>query len=258
MDSSKKIRTVFAKVDAPRPETANFYQLTVNGQVVRNVTIGVDQGAVFVSPGPGAGAAPYKEGAIVTLTATPGAGYNFESWSGGCGGKGPCIIAMNSDQSVTATFSPQRAELSTAVNPADGGTISPRGTTSYKFKSVVTIIPEPAESFRFQAWSGDCTGNDECNVMMDANRSVTALFAPMEWVLAAGVTPPDSGTVSPAESFAYQHGSQIAVTAAPAQGFEFGEWSGDCEGNGACELTMDRDKAVTAVFVPMVSPTVTQ
>ncbi len=167
-------------------------------------------------------------------------------------------MTMNSDNDVVATFSPLKVELSTAATPPEAGTISPAGTTSYDFKSVVTIVPGPAEGFHFQAWSGDCQGGGECKVLMDANRSVTALFAPVEWTLVADVTPKDSGTVSPVGSTIYQHGFQIALTAAPAQGFQFSEWSGDCQGSGECAVTMDGDKAVTAVFVPVVSPTVTQ
>ena len=258
MDSSKKIRAVFVKVDAPRVESANFYKLTVNGQAVRNVSLGLSNGSVVVSPPPGTGDAPYPEGTTVSLTATANEGHRFTGWTGDCGGQGTCAVIMNNDINVVATFSPRKVELSTSVDPAQGGAISPVGTNSYEFKSVVTVVPEPAEGFQFQSWSGDCTGSEECTVTMDENRSVTALFALVEWTLVVSVTPPNGGTVTSVGSSAHQHGSEIALQAAPAQGFEFSEWSGDCQGNGDCDLTMNGDKTVTAVFVPVASPTVTQ
>jgi hypothetical protein len=42
----------------------------------------------------------------VTLTATPGAGSAFGGWGGACIGTGSCVVAMGSDQNVTASFQP--------------------------------------------------------------------------------------------------------------------------------------------------------
>jgi uncharacterized repeat protein (TIGR02543 family) len=40
----------------------------------------------------------------VTLTATPGSGYLFDTWSG-CSGTGPvCTVTMDAAHTVTATF----------------------------------------------------------------------------------------------------------------------------------------------------------
>ena len=50
-------------------------------------------------------AAPFDDGAAVTLTATPGSGSTFAGWSGGgCSGTGTCTVTMSADQAVTATF----------------------------------------------------------------------------------------------------------------------------------------------------------
>ncbi|MBI5641201.1 MAG: matrixin family metalloprotease [Nitrospirae bacterium] len=47
----------------------------------------------------------YDQGTVVTLTATPSSGYTFSSWSGGgCSGTGQCVVTMNSNTTVTATF----------------------------------------------------------------------------------------------------------------------------------------------------------
>ena len=47
----------------------------------------------------------YNSGASVTLTPYPGADYFFYQWSGGgCSGSGSCIVTMDANKTVTATF----------------------------------------------------------------------------------------------------------------------------------------------------------
>ncbi len=49
----------------------------------------------------------YDSGTAVTLTATADAGSVFAGWSGGgCSGTDDCVVTMDSDKTVTATFAP--------------------------------------------------------------------------------------------------------------------------------------------------------
>jgi len=48
----------------------------------------------------------YSSGTSVTLTASPASGSTFAGWSGGgCSGTGTCVVTMNTDIPVTATYS---------------------------------------------------------------------------------------------------------------------------------------------------------
>jgi len=48
----------------------------------------------------------FNSGTVVTLIANPVAGSTFIEWSGGgCSGSGDCILTINANTSVTATFS---------------------------------------------------------------------------------------------------------------------------------------------------------
>ena len=49
-------------------------------------------------------------------------------------------------------------------------------------------------------------------------------------------------------SAAFANGEIVALTAVPANGAHFTGWSGDCARAGICDLQMDADKEVTAVF----------
>jgi hypothetical protein len=46
----------------------------------------------------------------------------------------------------------------------------------------------------------------------------------------------------------YTANTIVTLTATPDSGFTFGVWGGDCSGNGACGVTMDANKSVTANF----------
>ena len=48
----------------------------------------------------------YLIGWPIILTATPAAGSTFVSWAGACTGTGICVVTMNADENVTATFQP--------------------------------------------------------------------------------------------------------------------------------------------------------
>jgi uncharacterized repeat protein (TIGR02543 family) len=69
--------------------------------------------------------------------------------------------------------------------------------------------------------------------------------------LTLAVDPVGGGTTDPAVGVhTYAEGTDVTITAAPTAGYVFDEWSGACTGSGACQVTMDGDKSVTAHFVP--------
>ncbi len=67
----------------------------------------VGRGSVTREP-PGFGSLPYyvfPAGTVVTLTATPDAGWYFSGWSGDLSGAAnPAQVTMNADKAITATF----------------------------------------------------------------------------------------------------------------------------------------------------------
>jgi len=88
----------------PDADSAGYVTYSLNISTVGN-------GVVFAnSVAPcGVNGGPCSEtlgsGTNVTLTATASYGYVFTGWSGGgCSGTGACVVTMNSNQTVTATF----------------------------------------------------------------------------------------------------------------------------------------------------------
>ena len=88
--------------DADKTLTANFTR------ILHKVTIQVNgQGATI----PPAGSYPYADGTAITISAIPGKGWRFDSWTGNVAdSKSPnAAVTVNSDEVYTANFSRARA-----------------------------------------------------------------------------------------------------------------------------------------------------
>lgn len=144
---------------------------------------GAGTGSVFALPALGA-ALGYEAGTTVTLTANPltvGAGASFfAGWGGACaiaGANRTCVLVMNSNSAVTATFS---LLLTITVNIAGDGkgtvTANPPGF-AYEPGTQVTLTATPNTGSTFTGWAGDCAGAAPCVLQVNANRSVTANFS---------------------------------------------------------------------------------
>jgi uncharacterized repeat protein (TIGR02543 family) len=199
----------------------------------------------------------YAPGTVVTLTATPAAGYQFSNWSGDCSGStNPCSVTMNATRSVTANFTPLQHALTVTSAPAAGGSVNPAGGT-YPHGTVVTLTVTPNAGYQFSGWSGDCSGTNACNVTMNAAKSVTANFTLRQYALTVTSAPAAGGSVNPAGG-TYSHGTVVTVTATPNAGYQFSGWSGACSSinadTSACNVTMNAAKSVTANFTLLQYP----
>ena len=127
-------------------------------------------------------AATYAAGTVVTLTATPAAGFQFSGWSGDLSGSAnPATITMDANRTVTATFSPVNQNFTLTTSAAGcGGTVSRSpNANSYPSGTVVTLTANPSSGCRFGNWSGDASGSaNPTTVTMNANKSVVANFVP--------------------------------------------------------------------------------
>ncbi len=133
----------------------------------------------------------FKQGAQVTLTATPDAGSRFAGFSGaGCSGTGTCTVVVGDDTMVTATFTAASGELTVVRAGSGSGTVTSTGpgiacgeTCSNDFSddAQVTLTATPAEDSSFAGFSGGgCSGTETCTVTVEAETSVTATFVASE------------------------------------------------------------------------------
>ena len=138
----------------------------------------------------------------IVYQAVPSSGFSGNGFSIYTTGDGNTIQALPSSGHLKVTVTPSLAtvdyiqtsqttpaysyyiaaagatfELTTAVDPAGSGTITPAaGTQSYTAGSVVDVTASPNAGYVFDHWSGACTGSGPCKVTLDADKAVTAHF----------------------------------------------------------------------------------
>ena len=129
----------------------------------------------------------------VVLTATVGADTTFVGWvGGGCSGTSTCTVTMDQNQEVRAVFEKNEVDAtSSLLNKTLGVGMSGLGAGTvtgldincgsdcaqkYPAGSVVVLTATPGAGSTFGGWSGQCSGLDQCVVIMDASAIVNAVF----------------------------------------------------------------------------------
>ncbi len=213
--------------------------------------------------------ASFVADSTVTLTATPAPGSNtFVGWSGACTGSSPtCVVTMSAARNVGATFA-STSQVTLSVSAGAGGIVTTIpggincGTTcsaAFALGTNVNVVATPSVGYAFTGWGGACTGTNVCDLVMDANKSVSATFAPVPvGQYALTVQDIGNGTIVSAPAGincgticanSFPTGTLVTLTATPAPGNAFAGWGGACTGLGACVVLMDQLQTVTATFL---------
>lgn len=176
---------------------STVYTLTVN-------KTGNGSGTVISSPsGINCGSicsAVFNSASVVTLTASPSAGSQFDGWGGDCSSCGTnttCSVTMNSSKTCIASFSDTNSQPPPPPPPAYTLTIYKAGTgsgtvtsnpagincgstcsASFQPSILVTLTALPNTGSVFAGWGGACSAclGSTCVVTMDTHKSCTVIF----------------------------------------------------------------------------------
>ncbi|HOI34435.1 MAG TPA: Ig-like domain-containing protein [Mesotoga infera] len=183
------------------------YTLTTN-------TVG--QGTVTKNPSK----PTYDHGEEVELTATPDEGWSFVDWSGDLSGTAnPANITMDSNKTVTATFTIKKYTIAASANPPAGGTIT--GAGSYDHGDTVNLVAAANEGYEFINWTENgvqVSANDAYSFMATANRTLVANFRLKTYTITA--TAGAGGSINPAGNVNVTHGSNQSFAITPNTGYE--------------------------------------
>ena len=123
-------------------------------------------------------------------------------------------------------------------------------TAQYPLGEMVELYAEPAVSSDFTGWTGDIqTLENPVFVTMDSDKSITANFTLKEFTISTSSNPPEGGTTT--GGGVYKYGTQVTVTATPAEGWEFINWTEngiEVSNQPSYTFTADSDRNLIANF----------
>lgn len=129
-----------------------------------------------------------------------------------------------------AKETPQK-QLTVNVTPDIGGSVTP-STGTYAMGSTVKLTANPSAEYVFKEWQGGITGTiNPANVIMDGDKTVTAVFEKRQYPL--GLTIIGLGSVkeeiikTASSATNYTSGTTVRLTPQPSAGYQFKRWSGD-------------------------------
>jgi hypothetical protein len=202
----------------------------------------------------------FDEGETVTLTAVPESGLVVSGWKGCAYEPGPdeCEVTVDQASEVTVSFA-KAADLT--VSKSGPGTVTSTPASikcgvhcSAAFPEGATVVlaanVPPGDSVAWHGCMAQPTAS-ECEVTLNAARSVSASFSPIMYSLAIARSGSGSGTVTcnGASCLAeYPVGSTIELGGSAASGSAFVGFSGAGCSETTCDLVLGGNVSVTAAF----------
>ena len=205
-------------------------------------------GTIFIDPLEG----PYRNDAIITLSAQPEPGWIFQGWRLDASGTNRQVtLTMEQPKSVGALFG-----TGISIEESENGSIHLNPDSDvYTYGSVVQAYAVPEQGSFFALWGESAHGNTSPFefVVEHANPAISALFTPLvsgQFSLAVIANGQGDVTLTPPATM-YPDGAVVSITAVPKANQRFLSWSGNAAGtDNPLIVVMDGNRVITANFIP--------
>jgi len=233
--------------------TANFktqYQLTTAASPANGGT---------VTPATGF----FDANTSVPVTAAASSGFQFTNWAGPVASStsASTTVTMSAPETVTANFSPISATgVTIQTNPTglqfsvDGGSTQTAPQTlnlSAGAHTIAVALTQPGPTgtqYAFTNWSDGGTASH--SIVVGSTAATYVANFKIQYQLVIAVSPSNSGTVSPPSGGFYDAGLSVPITASPATGYQFNNWTGPVGSttSASTSVSMTQSQTVTANF----------
>jgi uncharacterized repeat protein (TIGR02543 family) len=209
-----------------------------------------------IAGGTNSGSGAYATGTVVTVAATPNAGFTFVNWTEGgvvVSSSATYQFPITANRTLVANYSIVAASqfaLTLSSSPVAGGTTT--GAGAFNPSTSVTVNATPRTGYTFTSWTENGvvrSTSPAYTFVMDGNKALVANFTINTYTLIVNSV---NGVVvaSPAQA-TYNYGTTVSLTATANSGYTFSTWSGDANGSVATiSFVMTANRNVTANYIP--------
>ena len=193
-----------------------------------------------------------EQGESVSITATPSAGYQVQSWGGTCGtyNKNTNPVSFTPTQSCTISVAFEKVSYTITTNAGTGGSIT--GNQSVKHGESVSITALPSTGYQIASWSGTCgTYAKSANpVSITATKDclISVAFEKVSYTITTNAG--TGGSITGNQSV--KHGESVSITATLSTGYQIQSWSGSCgtftSSTNPATFTATKDCAINVAF----------
>jgi hypothetical protein len=212
--------------------TSASYTFTVSGNrmLVANyaaITYTINTSSSPSAGGSTSGGGTYNKGASATVTAAPATGYTFVNWSEGgsqVSTSASYTFTVSGNRTLVANFAAITYTISTSSSPSAGGSTGGGGT--YDYGQSATVTATPAAGYSFVNWTegeSQVSTSPNYTFTVSGNRTLVANFAAITYDISTSSNPPAGGSTSGGGTYA--DGQSATVTATPATGYSFVNWT---------------------------------
>ncbi|MBA7633360.1 hypothetical protein ES703_40926 [subsurface metagenome] len=167
---------------------------------------------------------------------------------------------LKSDPLSITTLAEPPLQFSLIIAATLGGTTDPApGIYTFDADTTVVVTAIPHAGYQFVEWQEGgvpISTDNPINLLMDADRSITAVFEEVVPTHTLTILTVWQGITNPASgSWEYDTGASISVTAIPDAGWAFDHWEGDVTGTeNPVSFIITADMTIIAVFSEIVVP----
>ena len=152
------------------------------------------------------------------------------------------ITALFQASTVADTYT-----VTVNVNNAAMGSVTGAPTAPVAEGTTVTLVAVANAGHRFVDWSNGLT-NDTISITVVSDTTLTANFEAIPtYTVTTVVNPANSGSITGAPTTAVLEGSEVVLTAVPAAGYHFVNWSNGST-TATIQVTVTSDTTLTANF----------
>ncbi|MBO7132760.1 MAG: leucine-rich repeat protein [Bacteroidales bacterium] len=226
--------------------TDNPRTITVTGDATYTATFAIDQHTITVESadetmGTVSESNTYDYGTEIQISATATEHYHFVEWNDG-NTDNPRTFTVTSDSTFTATFAIDQHTITVESNDETMGTVSEDGT--YDYGTEIQISATAAEHYHFVEWNDGNTDNPR-TITVTGDATYTATFAIDRFAITVESNDETMGTAS--ESGEYDYGTEMQISATPADHYHFVQWN-DGNIDNPRTITVTSDSTFTATF----------